>query len=165
MPDVGKVIAGGERKASIAEAVSLRTPRNPRDQAVRKAQLDAFVRLVPATLLTQLLIAGVLAFFLRDSVDPLALGLWVGAAWLLSFNRFIRAMRLRHDRDYALARPPSIVAICVAVGTLGALWLVPAVFWFDQAGPDQRLFLCVLTAALLSAGTLTMVAVPPAAVV
>ena len=39
--------AGVERKASIAEALSLRTPRNPRDQAVRKAQLDAFVRLVP----------------------------------------------------------------------------------------------------------------------
>ena len=36
--------AGVERKASIAETLSLRTPRNPRDQAVRKAQLDAFVR-------------------------------------------------------------------------------------------------------------------------
>jgi diguanylate cyclase (GGDEF)-like protein len=174
LPDVGKVIAvhgqsrfaaGVERKASIAEAISLRTPRNPRDQAVRKAQLDAFVRLVPATLLTQLLIAGVLAFFFRHTVDPLALGLWFGAAWLLSFIRFIRAMRLRHDRDYALSHPPSMTAICVVVGTLGSLWLVPALFWFDQAGPDQRLFLCVLTAALMSAGTLTMVAVPPAAIV
>lgn len=64
-----------ERKASVAEAVSFRTPRNPRDMAVRKAQLDSFVRLVPATILTQLVVAAVLVAVFSDTVDSLSLGL------------------------------------------------------------------------------------------
>ena len=59
--------------------------------------------------------------------------------------------------------PPELVTICVLVAALAMLWLVPVAFWFDDAGPDQRLFLCVLVAALMSAGTMTLVSVPPAA--
>ncbi len=153
------------RTASIGEALSLRAPRNPRDQAVRKAQLDAFVRLVPVTIVTQLIVASVLVAIFRDTIDSLWLGLWLGAAVALCFVRFVRAMRLRHDREYALAHPASMVTICLIVGALAALWLVPALFWFDHAGPDQRLFLCVLVAALMSAGMLPMVSVPPAAMI
>jgi PAS domain-containing protein len=152
-----------ERKASVREAVSLRAPRSPRDQAVRKAQLDAFVRLVPATVLTQLVVAAVLVTVFRETVDNLWLGLWFGAAVGLCFLRFVRAMRLRHDREYARAYPPSMVTICAIVTALAALWLVPVIFWFDGATPDQRMFLSVLIAAMMSAGTLTMVSVPPAA--
>jgi diguanylate cyclase (GGDEF)-like protein len=152
-----------ERKASVREAVSLRAPRSPRDQAVRKAQLDAFVRLVPATVLTQLVVAAVLVTVFRETVDNLWLGLWFGAAVGLCFLRFVRAMRLRHDREYARAYPPSMVTICTIVTALAALWLVPVIFWFDGATPDQRMFLSVLIAAMMSAGTLTMVSVPPAA--
>ena len=153
-----------ERKASVREAVSLRAPRSPRDMAVRKAQLDAFVRLVPATVLTQLVVAAVLVAEFRDTVDSLSLGLWLGAAAGLCFLRFVRAVRLAHDRDYARAHPPSMTAICLIVTALAALWLIPVIFWFDTASADQRLFLCVLVAALMSAGTLTMVSVPPAAI-
>jgi diguanylate cyclase (GGDEF)-like protein len=153
----------GRHKATISEAMSLRTPRNPRDRAVRKAQLDAFVRLVPATVLTQLVVAGVLVSVFRGTVDWRVLALWFGAAVGLCFLRFVRALRLRYDRDYARTHPPSIVAISGVVAALAALWLVPVIFWFDAANADQRLFLCVLVAALMSAGTLTMVSVPPAA--
>jgi len=152
-----------ERKASVREAVSLRAPQSPRDQAVRKAQLDAFVRLVPATVLTQLVVAAVLVTVFSETVDSLSLGLWFGAAVGLCFLRFVRAIRLRHDREYARAYPASMVTICMIVTALAALWLVPVIFWFDGATSDQRMFLSVLVAAMMSAGTLTMVSVPPAA--
>ncbi len=153
----------GARKATLAEALSPRAPRNPRDMAVRKAQLDAFVRLVPATVLTQLFAAAVLVVAFRDTVDGTSLTLWFSAATGLCFLRFVRAVRLRYDREYARTRPPSMVAICLIVTALAALWLVPVMLWFGAAGPDQRLFLCVLIVGLMSAGTLTMVTVPPAA--
>lgn len=153
----------GLYKATLGEAVSLRTPQSPRERAVRKAQLDAFVRLVPATVLTQLVAAGVLVPTFRETVDSLSLGLWFDAATGLCFLRFVRAVRLRHDRDYAREHPPQMVTICLIVSALAALWLVPVIFWFDTATSDQRTFLCVLVAALMSAGMLTMVSVPPAA--
>ena len=151
------------RKATFGEALSLGTPRNPRDKAVRKAQLDAFVRLVPATVLTQLVAAAVLVAAFRETVDSLSLGLWFGAATGLCFLRFVRAVRLRRDRDYARANPARLVTICLLVTALATLWLVPIIFWFDTASAEQRLFLCVLVAAMMSAGTLTLVSVPPAA--
>ncbi|MDQ3074612.1 MAG: EAL domain-containing protein [Pseudomonadota bacterium] len=132
--------------------------------AVRKDQLDAFVRLVPASILTQLVVAAVLVAAFRGTVDSLSLGLWFGAATGLCFFRFVRALRLRHDRDYARSHPPRMITICLIVTALAALWLIPVIFWFDLASPGQQLFLCVLVAALMSAGTLTMVSVPPAAI-
>ena len=159
----GDRLPGRIRKASIREAMELSAPRNPRDMAVRKAQLDAFVRLVPATLATQLIAAAVLVITFRATVDSLWLGLGFGGALILCFARFVRAIRLRVDREYALAHPASMITICIIISGLALLWLVPAFFWFDQADANQRLFLCVLVAALMSAGTLTMVSVPPAA--
>ena len=161
--DVRDVPRLGLRKARLSEALSLRTPRGPLEWAVRKAQLDAFVRLVPVTVLTQLVAAAVLVTVFRGTVDSLWLGLWFGAATGLCFLRFVRAIRLRRDRDYARAHPPKLITICLIVTALAALWLIPVIYWFDTAGADQRLFLCVLVAALMSAGTLTMVSVPPAA--
>ena len=153
----------GLRKATLREAISVRTPKSPRDQAVRKAQLDAFVRLVPATVMTQLVAFGALVASFRNSIDSLTLGLWFGAATGLCFLRFVRAVRLRTDREYARNHPPQMITICLIVTALAALWLVPVIFWFDTATGDQRTFLCVLVAALMSAGMLTMVSVPPAA--
>ena len=164
MPDaIRDVPRLGLRKATVGEALSLRTPRNPRDKAVRKAQLDAFVRLVPGTVVTQLVAAAVLVTAFRDTVDSLWLGLWFGAATGLCFLRFVRAIRLRYDRDYARKHPARMGTICLIVTALAMLWLVPLLFWFDTATIEQRMFLCVLVAALMSAGTMTMVSVPPAA--
>ncbi|MDQ3079797.1 MAG: EAL domain-containing protein [Pseudomonadota bacterium] len=139
------------------------TPDSPRERAVRKAQLDAFIRLVPATVITQLVAAGVLVSVFQETVDSLTLGLWFGAVTGLCFLRFVRAMRLSHDREYARQQPARMVTICLIVTALAALWLVPVIYWFDTATSDQRTFLCVLVAGLMSAGMLTMVSVPPAA--
>ena len=154
----------GARAATVGEAISFRTKRNPRDLAVRKAQLDTFVRVVPATVLTQIVAAAVVVVMFRGTVDGRSLAAWFGSALVLCFIRFVRAVRLRHDRDYARAHPPQVGRISIIVFALAALWLVPIIFWFESAGPEQRLFLCVLIAALMSAGTLTLASIPPAAI-
>ncbi len=151
-------------RASLREVFNVHEPRDARGRAVRRAQLDNFVRLVPITVLVQLITAGVLVASFRDNVDSLWLGLWFGGAVVLCFARLARALRLRIDADYARTNPPSLLKICLIVSVLAAMWLVPPIFWFDAAGPGERLFLCVLAAALISAGTVTMVSVPPAAV-
>ena len=172
MPDVAKgevprairdVPRMGIRKATPGEALTMRAPRNPREFAVRKAQIDAFIRIVPTTVLTQLVAAAVLVAVFRDIVDSLSLGLWLSGVLGVCFIRFVRAVRLRHDRDYARSHPASLVTICGLVAALGMMWPIPVAYWFDDAGPDERLFLCVLIAALMSAGTMTLASLPPAA--
>jgi diguanylate cyclase (GGDEF)-like protein len=150
-------------RAPLRELFDPRIPGDSRSRAVRRSQLDAFVRLVPTTVVVHLLTAGVLVASFRGSVDSLWLGLWFGGAVLACSARLARAIRLRIDLEYARAHPPSLAHISLIVGILAALWLIPPIFWFDVADPQQRLFLCVLAAALMSAGSVTMVSVPPAA--
>ena len=149
-------------RAPLRELFDPRIPGDSRSRAVRRSQLDAFVRLVPTTVVVHLLTAGVLVASFRGSVDSLWLGLWFGGAVLACSARLARAIRLRIDLEYARAHPPSLAHISLIVGILAALWLIPPIFWFDVADPQQRLFLCVLAAALMSAGSVTMVSVPPA---
>ena len=140
-------------------------PRDWVSRAVRQAQLDALVRLVPATVAVQVLTAAVMVVGLRDSVPSFELGLWFGGALLLCFMRGVRAFRLRHDPDYAEQHPAKLGTICLIIGLLAALWLVPPLFWFDQAPPMERIFMCVTMAALVSAGSVTLTTVPQAAMI
>ncbi|MEO5809009.1 MAG: EAL domain-containing protein [Sphingomicrobium sp.] len=150
-------------RVTLRDVFDVHRPRDARGRAVRRAQLDHFVRLVPTTVIVQLITAGVLVASFRDSVDSLWLGLWFGGAAILCFARLARALRLRIDVDYARSKPPSLFTITLIVSMLATMWLVPPIFWFDSAGPSQRLFLCVLAAALISAGSVTMVSLPAAA--
>ncbi len=102
---------------------------------------------------------------LRGSVDSFQLGLWFGAALLLCFMRGVRAVRLRHDPEYAERHPAKLETICVIITLLATLWLVPPLFWFDAAPPLEKIFMCVTIAALLSAGSVTLVSVPQAAMI
>ena len=140
-------------------------PRDWVSRAVRQAQFDALIRLVPATVAVQVLTAAVMVIGLRDSVDSFQLGLWFGGALLLCFMRGIRAFRLRHDPDYAEQHPAKLGTICLIIGLLAALWLVPPLFWFDAAPPMERIFMCVTMAALVSAGSVTLTTVPQAAMI
>ncbi len=131
---------------------------------MRKAQIDAFVRLVPATVAIQILTAAVMVVGLRDTTDHFQLGLWFSAALLLCFMRGVRAVRLRNDREYAERYPPRTETICLLIAVLASLWLVPPLYWFDQAEPPEQIFMCVTMAALVSAGSITLVSLPQAAV-
>ena len=140
-------------------------PRDWISRAVRQAQLDALVRLVPATVTVQILTAAVLVVGLRDAIDSFQLGLWFGGALLICFMRGVRAVRLRYDPEYAERHPARMGTICLIIFLLAALWLVPPLFWFDSAQPMERIFMCVLLAALVSAGSVTLVTLPQAALI
>jgi len=156
---------GRRRGLSCREILSLATPRDRISRAVRQAQIDALVRLVPATVAIQILTGAVMVVGLRDTTDNFQLGLWFGAALLFCFMRGVRAVRLRNDPEYAEAYPPKTSTICVLVAFLASLWLVPPLYWFDAAVPEQKLFVCVVMAALVSAGSITLVSLPQAAII
>jgi len=151
------------RGLSCREILSLATPRDRIGRAVRQSQIDALVRLVPATVAIQILTAAVMVVGLRGSIDNFQLGLWFGAALLLCFMRGVRAVRLRHDAEYAERYPARTEAICLLIVVLASMWLVPPMFWFDAAEPAQKIFMCVVMAALVSAGSITLVSLPQAA--
>ena len=150
-------------RVPLRQIFTLGEPQDPRFRAVRKLQLDNFVKLVPATVATQLLAALAAVASFRDVVDSLWLGLWFGTAMLLCLARFVRSLRLRYDSNYAASMPARLNHIVAIIVALAMLWQVPALFWFDQLGPSQRLFLCVMCAAMISAGPVTMISVPQAA--
>jgi diguanylate cyclase (GGDEF)-like protein len=52
----------------------------------------------------------------------------------------------------------------VLITVLASMWLIPPLFWFDAAGPAQKIFICVVMAALVSAGSITLVSLPQAAI-
>jgi diguanylate cyclase (GGDEF)-like protein len=152
------------RGLGYRELLSLNTPRDRISRAVRRTQIDALVRLIPATVAIQLLAAAVMVVGLRDTTDNFQLGLWFGALLLFCFMRGVRAVRLRHDPEYAERYPPRTGTICLLTVTVASLWLVPPLFWFDSASSDQRILICVVMAALISAGSVTLVSMPQAAV-
>ena len=143
--------------------MSFAEPTDRLSRAVRQQQIDALVRLVPATVAVQVLTAAVMVIGLRGSIDSFQLGLWFGAALLLCFMRGVRAVRLRVDADYADRHPARLDTICVMIALLAALWLVPPLLWFDAAGRNEQVFMCVTLAALLSAGSITLISLPQAA--
>lgn len=151
------------RRLRWRDILSVAPPRDRITRAVRQAQIDALIRLVPATVAVQILTAAVMVMGLRGSIDNFQLGLWFGAALLLCFMRGVRAARLRIDAKYAERHPARLETICVIVSILAALWLVPPLAWFDAAGADERVFMCVAIAALLSAGSITLISLPQAA--
>jgi diguanylate cyclase (GGDEF)-like protein len=144
--------------------LSLSTPKDRISRAVRQSQIDALVRLVPATVAIQVLTAAVMVVGLRDTTDNFQLGLWFGAALLFCFMRGVRAVRLRHDPEYAERYPPRTGTICLLTVILASLWLVPPLFWFEAATSDQKILICVVMAALISAGSITLVSMPQAAI-
>ena len=154
----------GARRLRCSDLFSLDAPRDRIGKAVRQAQIDAVVRLVPATVAIQVLTAAVMVVGLRDTTDNFQLGLWFGVALLLCFMRGARAVRLRHDPEYAEQYPAKTGTICLLIAILASMWLIPPLYWFDAAGPAQKIFMCVVMAALVSAGSITLVSLPQAAI-
>ena len=153
------------RALACSDLLSFSTPHDRIGRAVRQSQIDALVRLVPATVAIQILTAAVMVVGLRDTVDNFQLGIWFSGALLLCFMRGVRAVRLRNDPEYAEQYPARTGSICILVALLASMWLVPPLLWFDTAAPEQQIFMCVVMAALVSAGSITLVSLPQVALV
>ena len=150
---------------SLRDLLSFRNPTDAVGCAIRNAQLDALVRLVPVTVAAQLFAAGLVAWSLRGLVADVWLALWFLFAFLLCSSRGLRAMRLRVDPEYARRRPPDLRTITVIVALLASMWLIPPVFWFGQVDTEHQMMLGVLVVALMSAGSVSMATVPQACLV
>ena len=147
---------------SLRDLLSFREPVDAVGQAVRRAQLDALVRLVPVTVASQLLAAGLVAWSLRGTVADLWLVLWFLLALIICTARGLRALRLRLDPEYARRKPPNLKAITAIIALLGSMWLIPPVFWFALADTERQMMLGVLVVALMSAAGVSLATVPQA---
>lgn len=151
------------RDVHLRDIFSLAAPRNPLLAAIRAQQLEVLVRLVPITVFTQALAALLLVAALWSSVDHLHLLAWGSAGIGICLWRGLRARRLRFDEDYRRRRPTSFAHVTRAICVIAFLWLIPPFLWFDGASAEAQLYMTVLIAVLLSAGSITMVTVPTAA--
>ena len=153
------------RALRLRSIFSFAVPLDPTSIAVRQTQIDALVRLVPATVATQMVAAIVLLYALRSTVSTGGLAIWFGAAVLLCAARGLRALRLRYDATYARRHPTTLRSLTLMISLLAGLWLIPPLLWFGGATPDARLFMCVLSAVLMSAGSITLISVPQVAAI
>ena len=150
---------------SLRDLLTFREPSDAVGRAIRRAQLDALVRLVPVTVFSQLLAAGLVAWSLRGAIADHQLALWFGIVFVICMARGLRALRLRLDEDYVRRKPPNLIAITGIIALLGVLWLVPPVFWFAAADTEHQMMLGVIVVALMSAAGVSLSTVPQACLI
>ena len=150
---------------SLRGLLSFKDPTDAVSRAIRGAQLDALVRMVPITVASQLLAAGLVAWSLRGTIADVWLASWFAVALVLCSMRGFRAVRLRLNADYARRKPPNLKAITAIIALLGSMWLVPPVFWFEYADTEHQMMLGVLVVALMSAAGVSLATVPQACLI
>lgn len=155
--------AAVESTESLASLLSFAEPADQMSRVVRKAQLDALVRLVPATITTQFATAALIGWTIADEVPWPQLVAWISTSLFICVARTIRALRLRRDPEYALRKPAKSSSITIIVSLLAATWMIP-LWWFSTIGSDDKLMLGVTYVALMCAGGATLGTVPPAAI-
>jgi diguanylate cyclase (GGDEF)-like protein len=130
--------------------------------AIRKAQMDSLIRMVPAILGGQLITGSIVVMAMADSVPVSWLVTWLTALATLCTLRGIRGLRLR-NAEYRRRHPPDVRVIMTLNLILAALWWVPPLFFFDIADTADRIVLMVTVAGLVSAASFTLVMIPLAA--
>ncbi len=153
-----------EAAEPLRELLSFREPRDAVSVAVRRAQLDALIRLVPVTVTSQLLAAILVAVALYRNVSSIQLGAWLAATFAICIVRGGRALRVRVDPGYAQRKPPKLKAVAVIICLLGLLWLVPPLFWFPTVGLADKLLLCIPAPGLMCGPSSSPASVPHAAI-
>ena len=153
-----------ESTESLRDLLSFREPRDAVSAAVRRAQLDALIRLVPVTVTSQLLAAVLVGIALYGHVPTVELAAWFSATLAICVLRGGRALRVRLDPDYAERKPPQLKAVVIIICLLGLLWLLPPLLWFDTVDLDEKLLLCMLAAGLMCGASVSLASVPQAGI-
>ncbi|MES2904078.1 MAG: EAL domain-containing protein [Pseudomonadota bacterium] len=146
----------------LRDLLSIAPPTEPQLIAIRQAQVEALVRMVPITLLGQFVAAAVVAGSLAGTIPVVQLALWLGAALGLCVVRSIRAYRLRVDVDYARRKPADARSITMVITILATMWLVPALLWSSQVDLTERVILFLVGMGLMSVGIVTLTTLPRA---
>ena len=147
---------------SLGRLLSFAEPRDRVCAAVRTAQLDALVKLVPVTVISQLFAAALIVLSLRGMVPAIQLGAWFGLVFVLGTARGARALRILRSPDYARRKPPRLKTIVALIALLATLWVMPPFLWFELADTEHKFMLGVLVVGLMSAGSVTLASVPQA---
>ena len=147
----------------LGQLLSFAEPRDRVSAAVRTAQLDALVKLVPVTVVSQLFAAALIALSLRGMVPAIELATWFGLILLLGTARGSRALRILRNPDYARRKPPRLATIVALIALLGVIWVMPAFLWFERTDTEHKFLLGVMVVGLMSAGSVTLASVPQAA--
>ena len=148
---------------SLSSLLSVAEPHGATERAVRKAQMDTLVRLVPSILCGQLIAGLIVVVSLAGRVPAERLLGWLSVLAFFCIWRGLRGLRLRRDEDYSRRRPPSARAVTIISTLLSLLWWVPALAFFDPADSSGKILMIVMVAGLLSAASFSMAAVPLAA--
>lgn len=158
-------------RASSAEPIPLRSllsvaePIGGIGRAIRKAQLESLGRLIPMILAGQIIASTALTLSLAGSVPYPRLAAWWVSVCALCLWRTIRAWRLRVDPNYVRRHPPSARTAIVISLWLGAVWSIPALFFFGAADTAEKIIIMVVTAGLVSAASFTVATIPLAALI
>lgn len=147
----------------LRDLLSIAPPTEPRLVAIRQAQVEALVRMVPATLIGQFVAAAFVASSLFGTIPLWELLAWLTLALGLCVVRGLRAYRLRADVDYARRRPADARAITWVITILATMWLAPPFLWFDQVGLAERIVMFLVGMGLMSVGIVTLTTLPRAA--
>ena len=141
---------------SLRDLLSIASPTEPKAVAIRQAQLEALLRMVPITLLGQFVAALLVAGSLFGTIPTVQLAAWLVIAIGLCVMRGARAYRLRVDIDYARRKPADAKSINQVITLLAMLWLVPPIFWFGQVDLQERVILYLAGMGLMSVGIVTL---------
>jgi len=150
---------------SLRQLLSIAEPQGAINRAIRKAQIDTLIRLVPAILGGQLAAGALLFGAMSESVPMPSLVAWLAVLAFLCVWRSIRAIRLRSNAEYHRRRPPTAWTITIVGSCLAALWLVPPLFFFERADTPDKIVLLIISVGLVSAASFTMATIPLAALV
>lgn len=154
---------GGDRLRGLMKLCLLSRPDSLIEERVQQGQIGALVRLVPLTIVVNVLAALLSTFCLWPDVPRGELLAWCGAIVGLCLIRLYRILRLRWDRAYAAARPPSLGTIMVPIVLLSLLWVVPLLRWFDAAPLADQIIMVLVLFGMASGASATLSTVPLAA--
>ena len=154
---------GHSRPVTLLELCFVSPPADCLGHRIRQGQIDAFIRLVPLTIVVNVAAALVLAACLWRDVPAIQVVCWVGALIGFCLIRWLRVVRLRRSAAYASAAPPTILTIVPAIALLSLLWVVPVIFWFGEMTVTNQVTTILVLFAMASGASITLSLVPPAA--
>ncbi|MEN3973413.1 EAL domain-containing protein [Sphingomicrobium sp. XHP0235] len=158
----GQVPVGRSAAFSLGDLLSFEGGRSAILQAVHRRQILQFIKMGPTTVAGNMSVAILSAAIMSPYVPLAPLLLWLAGCLLLGAWMIRRHRRLPIDDDYRSRFPATFLSATVGTAITTLLWLVPAIYWFQDLPQLQQLLIAGLGVVLISAGAFLLVYVPPA---